>query len=271
MADEVWAVSDAYEAYVGRWSLRVADQFVRSLGRAPGSRWLDAGCGTGALTVTVLATARPTRVVGVDPSTGFLTGARTRIADDRAAFCAGDAAALPFAGATFDTVVSGLVLNFLPDPARALAEFVRLAAPRAVVAAYVWDYADGMDMMRQFWDAAAIVDPAAAERDQGRRFPLCQPGPLAELWLGAGLAEVSVEGIEIPTDFQDFDDYWRPFLGGQGAAPGYVASLPARDRDRIREVLRSRLPTAPDGSIRLTARAWAVRGVVLSAGQLNGR
>jgi SAM-dependent methyltransferase len=260
MAGEVWVVGDAYEAYVGRWSRRVAEAFLRWLAAPTGRRWLDMGCGTGALTGAVLATAEPARVVGVDPSVGFL-GRAARTADPRASFCAGDARSLPLRDRRFDAVVSGLTLNFVPDPVRAVAELTRVAAPGATVAAYVWDYAKGMAMMRYFWDTATTLDPAAAELDEGRRFPaLCQPDALRGLWTGAGLESVAVRAIEVPTVFADFDDYWTPFLGGQGPAPGYVMSLGEERRVALRDLLRARLPTDPDGSIPLTARAWAVRG-----------
>jgi hypothetical protein len=130
-----------------------------------------------------------------------------------------------------------------------------------VVAAYVWDYAGRMELIRQFWDAAAALDPAAAGLDEGRRFPLCRPGPLAALFAGAGLAGVATRPIDVPTRFADFDDYWSPFLGGQGPAPGYAMSLDPQRRSALREALRARLPAAADGSIALTARAWAVKGV----------
>jgi SAM-dependent methyltransferase len=211
-----------------------------------GGRWLDVGCGTGALT----AAAREAGgvVAGVDPSRGFVGGGRDVVV--------GDARALPFRSGRFDAVVSGLALNFVPDPARAVAECARVAAPGATVAAYVWDYADGMTMMRLFWDAAREVDPGAP--DEGSRFPLCRPDALDELWRATGLGGVRVEPIDIATDFTGFDDYWSPFLGGQGAAPAYLMSLPEPVRVRLREAVRSRLP---DGEISLTARAWAVRGV----------
>jgi SAM-dependent methyltransferase len=257
---DAWAVGDAYEEYVGRWSRLVAVAFLRWLGPPPDQTWLDVGCGTGALTATVLAEADPARVVGVDPSTGFLVTAAAQISDARAVFGVGDARALPLDDRLFDVVVSGLVLNFVPDPSAAVAELARVARPGGVVAAYVWDYADGMSMMRHFWDAAADLDPAGRDLDEGRRFPLCRPEPLHELWTGGGLDEVSVRAIDVPTTFASFDDYWHPFLGGQGPAPGYVSSLSDERRRALRDLLRARLHPDPDGAVRLTARAWAVRG-----------
>ena len=257
MSREVWSLGGAYEAYVGRWSRLVAEPFLRWLERPAGGRWLDVGCGTGALTAAVLAVAEPAEVTGVDPSEGFLAEARALVTDPRSSFRAGDARALPFPGGRFDAVVSGLALNFVPDPGRAVAEFARVAVPGGVAAAYVWDYAGGMAMMRHFWDAATALDPAAAELDEGRRFPLCRPEPLRDLWAGAGLTAVTVRAIEIPTVFADFDDYWTPFLGGQGPAPAYAVSLTEERRGALRDLLRGRLPTGP---VPLTARAWAVRG-----------
>jgi SAM-dependent methyltransferase len=260
VVEEVWSVGDAYEAYVGRWSRRVAEAFLHWLDMPAGRSWLDVGCGTGALTGTVLALADPARVVGVDTSQRFLAGVRTHIVDTRAGFGVGDARSLPFPDRCFDAVVSGLALNFVPGPGRAAAEFGRVVRSGGVAAAYVWDYAEGMAMMRYFWDAATALDPAAAELDEGRRFPICRPEPLSELWVDAGLDHVRVRAIEVPTVFADFDDYWRPFLGGQGPAPSYVTSLTGRHRRALEDLLRVRLPAGLDGSIPLSARAWAVRG-----------
>ncbi|MCW2879464.1 MAG: methyltransferase, S-adenosyl-L-methionine (SAM)-MTase protein [Sphaerisporangium sp.] len=261
MAQDVWSVGDAYEAYVGRWSRPVAEAFLHWLDLPAGRRWLDVGCGTGALTGTVLALADPADVVGVDTSEGFLANARARIVDTRSSFRAGDARALPFPDRGFDAVVSGLALNFVPDPGRAAAEFARVAVSGGVAATYVWDYAEGMAMLRYFWDAASALDPAAAELDEGRRFPMCRPESLSELWADAGMDDVTVQAIEVPTVFADFDDYWRPFLGGQGPAPGYLMSLTDERRRALHDLLRGRLPFGLDGSIPLTARAWAVRGI----------
>jgi SAM-dependent methyltransferase len=257
---EAWDGGDAYQRYVGRWSRRVAEVFVPWLGGTAGERWVDVGCGTGALTGTVLAVAGPAAVVGVDRSRPFVAASRSRIGDPRATFYVGDAQALPLRGGRFDRVVSGLALNFVPDAARAVAEFVRVAAPGGSVAAYVWDYAAGMQLLRYFWDAAVALDPAAAGLDEGQRFPLGRPDPLRRLWRDAGLAGITVRPVDVPTVFTDFDDYWRPFLGGQGPAPGYTATLPDDHRRALRDLLHARLPTRPDGSIPLTARAWAVHG-----------
>lgn len=260
MALEVWAVAEAYEAYVGRWSRHVAAAFVAWLDRPGGLRWLDAGCGTGALTRAILAGADPATVTGVDPASEFLSYAREHTPDRRAAFRTGDARALPLPDAAVDVAASGLALNFVPEPERAVADCARVTAPGGTVAAYVWDYAEGMAMLRHFWDAAVALDPAAAALDEGTRFAVCRPDALRGLW--SGLAEVTVHPIDIDTGFADFDDYWRPFLGGQGPAPGYVASLPEERRAVLREAVRGRLPVAADGSISMTARAWAVRGTV---------
>jgi SAM-dependent methyltransferase len=256
----LWAVGDAYEPYVGRWSRLVAREFLAWLGVGDGAVWLDVGCGTGALSQTVLTAAEPAAVVGIDRSAGYLTYARDQLADPRAGFVAADASRLPLADGRFDAVVSGLVLNFVPDPAQAVREMARVTRAGGRVAAYVWDYAGRMELIRFLWDAAATLDPAAIELDEGRRFGLCQPGPLAGLFQDAGLVEVGVRPIQVPTRFRDFDDYWMPFLGGQGPAPSYVMGLGEAQRAVLREELRRRLPVADDGSIPLVARAWAVGG-----------
>lgn len=258
---EQWQHGRAYERYVGRWSREVAPRFVEWLAVAPQRRWLDVGCGTGALCEAILRGAAPTSVDGVEPSPGFLETAVDRLGG-RVTFHRGDASALPVDDDSMDAVVSGLVLNFVPDVDAALAEMRRAAVDDGVVGAYVWDYAEGMELMRWFWDAAAEADPGAAAYDEGTRFPLCTPDALTERFTRAGFGAVATTPIEIPTVFADFDDYWTPFLGAQGPAPAYLMSLDEAARHRVRELLRERLPAASDGSISLIARAWAVRGTV---------
>ena len=248
------------EPYAGRWSRLVARAFLEWLEVPDGKDWLDVGCGTGALTQTILERAAPRSVKGIDPSPGFIEYAKARTSRERVRFEVGDAQALPLGTASFDVAVAGLALNFVPQPARALAEMIRVVRPEGIVAAYVWDYAGGMALMRYFWDAAVALDPAAADLDEGRRFPICRPEPLTELFAHAELCDVQVRAIDVPTDFRDFDDYWSPFLGGQGPAPGHAMSLSDARRDELRDRIRATLPVAPDGSIHLVARAWAVRG-----------
>ena len=261
MNEDVWASGAAYEPYVGRWSRLVAKEFLSWLAVPPGKRWLDVGCGTGALTRTILAVASPAQVDAVDRSEGYVAYARAAAPDPRARFEVADAQALPSEGEAYDAAVSGLVLNFVPDPARAVAEMARVARPGATVGVYVWDYAGRMELMRHFWDAAVALDPAARDLDEGRRFPLCRPEPLAALFRAAGLQGIETRAIDVPTGFRDFDDYWTPFLGGQAPAPGYAMSLSEGRRAALRERIRGALPVEADGSIRLIARAWAVRGV----------
>ena len=258
---DTWASGDAYEPYVGRWSRLVARDFLDWLGVAPGSRWLDVGCGTGALSQTILQAAAAAQVKGIDRSDGYINHAQEHVQDKRASFEVGDAQDLPDETASYDAAVSGLVLNFIPQPERTVREMTRVVKPGGIAAAYVWDYAGKMQLMRHFWNAAAALDSNAVDLDEGRRFPLCQPKPLTELFQSAGLRNVEVRAIDIATDFRDFDDYWSPFLGGQAPAPGYAMSLSAEMRAALRERIRAGLPFALDGSIPLVARAWAVRGV----------
>jgi hypothetical protein len=152
------------------------------------------------------------------------------------------------------------VLNFVPDVSRALAEMRRALRPGGVVAAYVWDYAEGMQMLRYFWDAAVLPDPGGTPVDEGERFPLCRPDSLAERFRSAGIGEVTVQPLVVATNFRDFDDYWNPFLGGQGTAPAYVSRLAEPQRSALKDRLAAALPRSADGAIRLSARAWAVRG-----------
>ena len=260
--NDVWATGAAYEPYVGRWSRLVAREFLAWLAVPPAKQWLDTGCGTGALSQIILEVASPIQVMGIDPSEGYVAFARDQVVDARVSFMVGEAQALPFESAQFDAVVSGLVLNFVPDPDLAVSEMQRVVRPGGVVAAYVWDYSDQMQLMRYFWDAAVKLDPAAFELDEGQRFRICKPESLTKLFENTKLNNIEVRAIDVPTDFRDFDDYWKPFLGGQGPAPTYAMSLSEDRRVALREEIRANLPIDKNGSIHLIARAWAIRGVV---------
>jgi SAM-dependent methyltransferase len=255
----MFARGDQYESYMGRWSRRIAPAFLAWLDVPPLARWLDVGCGTGALAEAILADADPSKVLAVDPSDAFIHHARTRINDPRASFEVCDAMHLPQDLDNIDAAVSGLVLNFVPDAGRALSEIARTLARGGIAGAYVWDYADGMEIMRRFWDAATALDAAASAFDEGRRDSICNARGLSDLF-GTSLAEVEVTDIAVPAVFQSFEAYWNPFLGGQGSAGAYVTGLDSDRRQALRERLEHTLPVATDGSITLAARAWAVKG-----------
>ena len=255
-----WNDGGAYESYVGRWSRLVASDFLAWLDAPAHADWLDICCGTGALTQTILALAAPAQIRGIDLSPDFIEFARMHTADPRASFAVGDAEALPEPDAVCDVCVSGLAINFVPHPDRAAAELARVVRPGGIVGVYVWDYAGEMQFMRHFWDTVNELRPEAEALDEGKRFTLCAPEPLEQLFTQTGLSQVEIKAIDIPTVFRDFDDYWMPFLSGQGPGPSYVISLNEEQQTALRERLRSRLPIASDGSISLIARAWAVKG-----------
>jgi SAM-dependent methyltransferase len=258
---DTWERGSAYEQYVGRWSRRVAPAFLDWLGMPDGLDWLDVGCGTGALSAAIVDRCAPSAVTGVEPSEGFLKTATTNLAG-RAVLHRGSATAIPLGDASVDVAVCGLVLNFVPDQRAGLVEMARVARAGGTVGAYVWDYAGKMDLMRHFWDAAVELDPKAASLDEGQRFASCRADAMAALFRSAGLEGNEVTAIDIPTPFASFDDYWQPFLGGQGPAPAYAMSLGETARMRLRDRVRGRLPEMANGSIPMRARAWAARGTV---------
>lgn len=257
-----WEAGDAYEQYMGRWSKLVAAEFLRWIAPPQRATWADIGCGMGALTTCIAAAYDPVTVVGIDRSDAFTAAARRTIRYPQVTFQTGDATALPLDSDAFDGTVSGLVLNFVPHPIDMVNEMARVTKPGGMVAIYLWDYADGMQLIRTFWDAVIAVNPQDAKLDEAVRFPICQPEPLTSLFRRAGLGQVQTQTIEVPTVFRTFEDYWNPFLGGQGPAPTYLSSLDDADQQRIREAVQERLPIGAAGSIELRARAWAVRGTV---------
>jgi SAM-dependent methyltransferase len=263
LISDTWERGDPYEQYVGRWSRRAAPKFLSWLNIPGGRRWLDVGCGTGALSAAIVDQCAPVSVVAVEPSEGFLEKAREQLGSP-VLLRRNSATEIPLHDSAVDVTVSGLVLNFVPNERAAVSEMARVTAPGGTIAAYVWDYSGKMELMRYFWDAAVELDPVAAKLDEGVRFPVCRPEALIELFASAGLRGAQVTGIDITTSFADFEDYWRPFLGGQGPAPAYAMALDETARARLADHIRGRLPLQADGSILLTARVWAVRAIVAS-------
>lgn len=257
-APNAWDDGHSYEHYMGRWSRKIAREFVAWLDQPAGLIWLDVGCGTGALTSTILAETAPGAIVAVDPSLPFIDHARRTLPDDRVRFEIADASALPVGDRSMDVVASGLALNFFADRPAAFAEMQRVAKPNATIAFYVWDYpGGGMGFMDAFWEAAMAVAPGAASAEERSRFPFCTPdGLLAELRT-AGFVQAEVRAIEVTAQFADFDDLWTPFTQGTGPAPAYYQRLDAATRLALKRALESKV----DGrqSIQFPARAWALR------------
>ena len=256
----MWTDAQAYEAYIGRWSRLAAVEFLAWLGVSPQATWLDVGCGTGALTQSILRGWDPARIDGFDLSPAFIDAAVRTTEDARVTFRVADAARLPCADGSFDAVVSGLMLNAVEDQRRVISELVRCAKPGGIVAMYVWDFEGEMQMLRYFWQSANALDPQADRDRDVNGFAICKPDRLREALQHAGLQEVDVRNIDVPTVFRDFDDYWSPFLRGPAPAPTHVASLSEEKREVLRERVRLSLPIAADGSIPLIARAWAAKG-----------
>jgi SAM-dependent methyltransferase len=253
----MFSESDGYERFMGRWSRRLAPLLVEFAQVRVGDRVLDVGSGTGALSFAASAIAG-TEITGVDPSAAFVQYANDHAPTERVWFDVGDAMDLSFDDDRFDRTLSMLVVNFVPDPAAALEQMVRVTRPGGGVAAAVWDYGDGMQMLRTFWDQAVELDPSAAPRDE-RHMPLCTQGALSDLWRTQRLHDIDEQPLTVDTDFASFEDYWQPFLCGQGPAGRYVASLSESALQTLESSLRRRL----DGSgLPSHARAWAVRGVV---------
>jgi len=255
-----WNAGSTYEEFMGRWSRPVAGEFVRWLDAEPGGHWLDVGTGTGALAAAICAVAHPASVVACDPSAPFVESARQVLVDPRVTFEVAGVGNLPRRKGGYDAIVSGIALNFFPDLNLAIEEQLRAVRPGGLVGAYVWDYAEGMEFLRHFWDAATTVEPKAAEMDEGRRFPICNLEALESLFDSAGADRVRVAPVIAPTVFHSFEDYWHPLLGGTGPAPSLVSSLAEEQRRELEAELRRRLPIQDDGHIDLQARAWAVVG-----------
>jgi SAM-dependent methyltransferase len=259
---QIFSEAQAYERFMGRWSRSLAPPFVRFAGVRDGDTVLDVGSGTGALTAAVAGMAPSSRIIGIDPAAPYVALAQSQLGSTRIRFEVGGAQQMRFPPAMFDRTLSLLVVNFIPDARKALGEMMRVTKPRGTVAAAEWDYGEGMEMLRAFWDEAVRLAPANTAKDE-RTMPLCRRGELAALWRAQGLLDVVEEGLTIETRFVSFDDFWTPFLEKQGPAGAFVASLAPAEREALRLRLRRRLlRDGPDRAIVMHACAWAVRGTV---------
>jgi SAM-dependent methyltransferase len=261
----MFSAGESYERFMGRWSRAVAQLLVPFAGLRDGEAVLDVGCGTGALTDAIAASAATSRIAAIDRSEPFIAAARATHFDPRLRFEIGDAQQLPFEEASFDRTLSLFILNFVADPDTAIREMMRVTRPGGTVTCAVWDYSEGMQMLCRFWEDAVALDPAAVPRDE-RRMPLCRRGELTSLFRRHDFAEIDEAALTIQMRFSSFDDYWSPFLENQGPAGVYVSQLDEAARERLRLRLRRRaLADGADRPFELSARAWAVRGRLRAA------
>ncbi|MFQ5703786.1 MAG: class I SAM-dependent methyltransferase [Gemmatimonadales bacterium] len=263
-AESDWTDATSYDRYIGRWSRRIAEEFIDWLAPAPGARWLEVATGTGALAEVILRRTDPQTLVALDQSSGYIAAARKRLADPRVSCVEGDALNLQFDAGAFDIVASALALNHLPDPGLALDEITRVCTPGGTVAGYVWDYADGLELIKYLWHAAVDLDPSAAATDPARRHATCNPHGLQLLLEGHGVTNVSTTALQAATVFDDFDDYWEPLRAAQGSVTALFESLSEIEIEQLREGVRLCLPIRADGTIPLSAKAWAFRGQTLA-------
>ena len=258
----MWTGAEAYDQLMGRWSRQLAPTFVDFSGVEDGERILDIGCGTGSLMQSLLEHGKPSEVVGIDQASPYIEYGRQKLTNPKASLREADVQDLPFADDTFDRCLSLLVINFIPNARQATKEMYRVTRPGGVVTAAVWDYGDGMEMLRIMWDTAITLDPDAEPRHE-RNMPYCRQGELAALWMESGFQSVEEGSLTATVEFSSFDDYWTPFLTGVGPSGSYVSGLSNELQMALRERLRNRLaPNRVDSPIALQVRAWAARGSV---------
>ena len=257
-----WSGAEDYERLMGRWSRSLAPLLIEFNGVQDGDKVLEVGCGTGSLTRALLERLPRSEIVAMDPATQYIEYLRQQVINSRLLLEVGDAQELPFENDFFDACLSLLVFNFIPDAQRAVAEMRRVTRPGGKVAVAVWDYGQGMEMLRILWDAAVTLYPAVEARHE-RNMPYCREGELYGLWNETGFQQVEETALTIPTEFGSFEDYWAPFLSVTGPSGTYVTSLPTEKQLALRDEVRHNLQGGTgDGPISLKASAWAVKGTV---------
>lgn len=256
--------ASGYEQLMGRWSRRLAPKFIDFAGIAAGEKILDVGCGTGSLTFELAKSAVLAEIQAIDFSPVFVEAAKARNTDKRISFAQADATALPFADAAFDRSLALLVLHFVPETGKAVAEMARVTRPGGVVAAVVWDHLGGMPGMRMMIDTVAALSESGRQMRSRYCFqPMMQPSEMKRTFVEAGLADVTETELMIRMDYENFDDYWAPIAAGEGPLGKYVATLEASEKARVEAAVRDAYEAGRvDGARSFASVAWACKGVV---------
>ncbi len=264
MTNDFWSDGELYERYTGRWSRLIANEFIAWLG-IEGSRLencIDMGCGTGALSEALLANAVCESLTCFDLSPAYLSLAKKRIQSKEVEFLLGDGQNTLLPSGKYCGVVSGLAVNFVESPEKMLSEMRRLGRSGATLGLYIWDFADGMKPIRMFWDAAhECRAPDVEELDSANLFPICQRENLLESISEAGWLEPEVAPVEIDARFENFDDYWTPFLSGQGTAPAFAVGLGEEVREKVRQTLCAMVTHDSNEPFVLRTSAWGAKGI----------
>ena len=258
----MFEVAEAYEVMMGRWSRQLAPLFVDFVGVRDDEKVLDDGCGSGSLSVTLARLTGASKIVGIDPSKGFIEYARRQVTDPRVTFEVGDAQNLPYPGASFDRCMALLAVDYIPDAPRAATEMRRVTKTAEVVATSMWDRSRANELYSCFWDAVEAID-LTAKRPAGRQGSYGTAEALSQLWNGAGLTDIRVTGLTISCQFSSFDELWQRYLTGEGPPGAYMAGLSTDRREVLRTAMQQNvLGDGPDGPFTLQAKAWAVKGIV---------
>lgn len=253
-----------YEQLMGRWSKKLASLFIDFAGVADGERVLDVGCGTGSLTFTLAESAKLAEIAAIDFSPVFVAEATLRNSDRRISIRQADACALPFENGWFDRAMALLVLHFVPETGRAIAEMVRVVRPGGVVAAAVWDHYGGMPGMRMMVDTVSVLSEGGRQMRARYCFqPMMQPGEMRRAFVEQGLADVEETELMMRMDYRNFDDFWAPIAAGEGPLGKYVGTLDTAERARVDAAVRDAYEAGrPDGPRSFANVAWACRGIV---------
>ncbi|WP_432286410.1 class I SAM-dependent methyltransferase [Aminobacter sp. BA135] len=259
-------VQDAagYEQLMGRWSRKLALPFLGFAGLAEGERVLDVGCGTGSLTFALAEAVNLRQIAAIDFSPVFVAAAQARNTDPRVEISQADACALPFEDNSFDRTLALLVLHFVPEAHRAIAEMARVTRPGGVIAATVWDHYGGMPGMRMAVDTLAMLGEAGRQLRSRYCFqPMMQPGEMKAAFVAQGLSRVEESQLLLRMDYADFSDFWAPIGAGEGPIGKFVATLDQADKARAEAAARDAYEAGrPDGPRSFANIAWAVRGIV---------